>query len=138
MTNIDKLHEIEKLRFRISKQMELISYYETMSHSLGGADFTCERVDKTRNLNAPFVKWIYKKIDAESELQKMEQELQEKIDEMSNIVESIDNIDYRRILTYRYLLNQDWESISTSLHLSLSSIHRYHRKSLDELSTIKS
>ena len=59
------INEITKLRFKISKQKELINYYEVMSHSLGGSDYSTERVDGTRNLEAPFVKWIYKKIDAE-------------------------------------------------------------------------
>lgn len=136
MTNVDRLHEIEKMRFKIDKQKELIDYYETMSRSLGGGGYE-EKVQCTRSYEAPFVKWIYKKLDAEAVLKTMEQELDRKIDEMSIVVEMMDNIDYRRIITYRYLLNQDWETVADSLHLSLSTIYRYHRRALEDLKEVK-
>ena len=55
------ISEVKKLRYKILKQHELINYYDQMSYTLGGQDFTRERVDCTRDLSAPFEKWIYKK-----------------------------------------------------------------------------
>lgn len=135
MSNIDKLYEIQKFRHKILKQEELIQYYETMSHSLGGGGYE-EKVQCTRNLDAPFVKWIYKKIDATTVLEEMKKQLNLKIDEVSNVVEQIENIDYRRILTYRYLLNQDWSTIASKLNLSISTVYRYHRKGLKDLEEV--
>ena len=65
---IKLIEEIKQLRNKIKGQKELINYYEQMSHSLGGSDYSTERVDCTRDLRAPFEKWIYKKIGAEEKL----------------------------------------------------------------------
>lgn len=136
MSNLEKLKDIQTLRYKIKKQEELIEYYETMARSVGGCDFSTERVDCSRNLEAPFVKWIIKKLDAEDKLKEMNVMLEKKIDEMMSVVEKIENIDYRKIITYRYLLFKEWFQISKSLCLSLSSVYRFHRIALKELEKI--
>lgn len=135
MNNVEKLYDIQKCRQKISKQEELIQYYETMSHSLGGGGFE-EKVQCTPSFEAPFVKWIYKKIDAESVLKVMKENLKIKIDEMLEIIERVDNIDYRKILTYRYIQNKDWEFIFNSLYLGSSTTYRYHKLALKALNSI--
>lgn len=135
MSNKEKLFEIQKLKERISKQKELIEYYETMTHSLGGSCFE-ERVNCSPNLDAPFVKWIYKRIEAEDKLKQMEKYLEGKVEELSSIVEMMENIDYRRILIYRYILDKDWDTIADLLHLSISTVYRYHRLSLKAIEEI--
>lgn len=137
MTNVEKLYEISRLKRKIAKQEELIKYYEVMSFSLGGCDFTIERVDCTRNLDAPFVKWIHKRLDAEGELKIMQKELNEKISEMTHIIDGIENVDYKMIITYRYLLDKSWTEIAQLLHMSISTVYRFHRKSLDNLNDLK-
>lgn len=137
MTNVEKLNEISRLKRKIAKQEELIKYYEVMSFSLGGSDFTIERVDCTRNLDAPFVKWIHKRLDAEAELKIMQKELNEKIAEMTHIIDGIENVDYKMIITYRYLLDKSWTGIAELLHMSISTVYRFHKKSLDNLNELK-
>ena len=88
---VKKVSEVQKLRFRISKQKELIDYYEQMSHTLGGSDYSRERVDCTRDLRAPFEKWIYKKIDAEEKLKEMESALTIKLEELANKIDQVDD-----------------------------------------------
>lgn len=138
MTNSEKLNEIQKLKYKIEKQMSLIAYYDQMSFSLGGCDFTIERVDCTRNLDAPYVKWIYKKLDAEQKLKEMTRKLKSMINEMTDIIDLIENIDYRMILTFRYVLSKEWLEISETMHLSLSTTYRYHKKGLEEIDALKS
>ena len=124
------INEITKLRFKISKQKELINYYEVMSHSLGGSDYSTERVDGTRNLEAPFVKWIYKKIDAEEKLKVMEDDLEAKVNELSTLLDKLEQPEYQMVLTYRYVLNMDWVDIPKVMNYSISSVYRLHRDAL--------
>lgn len=137
MSNLEKLYEIQKYRNRISKQEELIQYYETMSHSLGGGGYE-EKVQCTRNLDAPFVKWIYKKVDAEAVLKEMKVKFNDMVEEVTPIIESLESIDYRKIINYKFILGYDWSDICDLMHISLSTAHRYLKKSMLELDPFKS
>lgn len=132
----EKLYAIQKLRSKISKQEELIQYYETMSHSLGGGGYE-EKVQCTRNLDAPFVKWIYKKVDAESDLKVMKKDLLALKDEAALLIEKVDNGDYKMILTYRYIMNKDWPTIIGLVNLGESTTYRYHKKALNAIDSLK-
>ena len=135
---VKKVSEVQRLRFRISKQKELIDYYEQMSHTLGGSDYSHERVDCTRNLEAPYVRWIFKRIEAEEKLKEMESALVVKVDELATLIDQLENVDYKKILTYRYVLNTDWYDMPSVLNYSSSTIYRFHRLALLELKKLDS
>ena len=59
------IEDVLSLRTKITNIDKQIEYYELMANTLGGPNYDSERIDKTRNLDAPFVKWIFKKLDAE-------------------------------------------------------------------------
>ena len=135
---VKKVSEVQRLRFRISKQKELIEYYDQMSYTLGGSDYSRERVDCTRDLRAPFEKWIYKKIEAEEKLKEMESALVVKVDELATLIDQLENVDYKKILTYRYVLDTDWYDMPSVLNYSSSTIYRFHRLALIELKKLDS
>lgn len=132
------ISDVQKLRYRITKQKELIEYYDQMSYTLGGSDYSRERVDCTRDLRAPFEKWIYKKIDAEEKLKEMESALTIKLEELANKIDQVESVDYKKILTYRYLLDTDWYDMPGVLNYSSSTIYRFHRLALLELKKVDS
>lgn len=132
------ISEVQKLRYRITKQKELIEYYDQMSYTLGGSDYSRERVDCTRDLRAPFEKWIYKKIDAEEKLKEMESALTIKLEELANKIDQVESVDYKKILTYRYVLDTDWYDMPGVLNYSSSTIYRFHRLALLELKKVDS
>lgn len=125
--------EINKQRYLIAKQKDLINYYETMSYSLGGIDYSKEPIDYTKNLEAPFVKWIYKKIEAEEELKHLEKELDDTLAIFSIKLESLDEPDYRKVLSYRYVLNKSWNEIGKIMFLSRASLYRLQENALNQL-----
>ena len=133
---IKLIEEIKQLRNKIKGQKELINYYEQMSHSLGGSDYSTERVDCTRDLRAPFEKWIYKKIDAEEKLKSFEEALAIKLDELSAAIEKIESHNHQLVLISRYLNDMRWEDIPSDLGYSASSIYRLHREGLALLETL--
>lgn len=132
------ISEVKKLRYKILKQHELINYYDQMSYTLGGQDFTRERVDCTRDLSAPFEKWIYKKIDAEEKLKVMEADLETKLEELGSVIDRLEQQEYQMVLTYRYILNTDWDDMPSKLNYSISTIFRFHRLALLELKKLDS
>lgn len=132
------ISDVQKLRYRITKQKELIEYYDQMSYTLGGSDYSRERVDCTRDLRAPFEKWIYKKIDAEEKLKEMESALSIKLEELANKIDQVESVDYKKILTYRYVLDTDWYDMPGVLNYSSSTIYRFHRLALLELKKVDS
>ena len=107
-----------------------------MSHSLGGSDYSTERVDCTRDLRAPFEKWIYKKIGAEEKLKSLEEALTIKLDELSAAIEKIESHNHQLVLISRYLNDMRWEDIPSDLGYSASSIYRLHREGLALLETL--
>ena len=133
---IKLIEEIKQLRNKIKGQKELINYYEQMSHSLGGSDYSTERVDCTRDLRAPFEKWIYKKIGAEEKLKSFEEALTIKLDELSVAIEKIESHNHQLVLISRYLNDMRWEDIPSDLGYSTSSIYRLHREGLVLLETL--
>ena len=133
---IKLIEEIKQLRNKIKGQKELINYYEQMSHSLGGSDYATERVDCTRDLRAPFEKWIYKKIGAEEKLKSLEEALTIKLDELSAAIEKIESHNQQLVLSSRYLNDMRWEDIPSDLGYSASSIYRLHREGLALLETL--
>ena len=130
MSQVKIINEITKLRNKIKKQKELINYYEVMSHSLGGSDYSVERVDGSRNLYAPFVKWIYKKIDAEAKLKEMIQDLEQKTSVLSGYLERLETPEHQMVLMYRYVLDMPWDEIPAVMSYSISSVYRLHRDAL--------
>ena len=62
------LQQIQRLSNHIERLKDEAREYERLANSVPGQTFDRERVDCTRNLEAPFVKWIYKKIEKEEPL----------------------------------------------------------------------
>lgn len=133
---VQLIEEIKKLRNKIKGQKTLIEVYEQMSHSLGGSDYSVERVDGSRDLRAPFEKWIYKKMDAEEKLKGFEETLVIKLEELSVAINSIESINHQSVLICRYLKEMRWEDIPSELGYSSSSIYRFHKEGLDLLGNL--
>ena len=133
---VQLIEEIKKLRNKIKSQKSLIEVYEQMSHSLGGSDYSTERVDCTRDLRAPFEKWIYKKIDAEEKLKEFEESLEIKLEELSVAIDGLESIKHQSVLICRYLKELRWEDIPSELDYSPSTIFRLHREGLELLENL--
>lgn len=122
--------------FRINKKIifvkNKIEEYDTLSLSLGGGGFE-EKVQCTRNLDAPFVKWIYKKLDAEAELKDLYVELGKSQDEVMALIDTLSNMDCKMVAIKKYIGFKSWSQISDELYSSVATVRRWHNKALHEL-----
>lgn len=101
-----------------------------MANAIPGQNFDQEIVDHTRNLDAPFVKWIYKKIEAEEKLK----ELYVELDRCQNlIIKAIDELecdDYKSVLMMKYISFKSWSQIADELYCSIATVRRWHDKAV--------
>lgn len=134
MEKIEFLSRYHNIKTQIEKKKEYIDFCEERSYAVNGMTFG-ERIgtNPNRNADAPFVKWVYKKIETETELSKLEKELVQAKAEIEEVILSLGNSDYQRLLTYRYLEWRTWEDICDTMYLSLSTIKRWHKKALEML-----
>ena len=75
MTTKEYLLQVRKLEYKISRMKLRSEEYERLSHSISSPKYDSEPVSGTRNLEAPFVKWIMKKCDLDKEIEALEEKI---------------------------------------------------------------
>ena len=133
MTAKEYLSQIRKLEYKISRMKLRSEEYELLSHSLPGQNFDGVRVDGTRNLEAPFVKWIMKKCDLDQEIKVLEEKLVNLKAEVLLCIENLDNEDYKNVLVLHYLNGLPWEDIADKLYVCRAKVFNWHIQALDNL-----
>ncbi len=110
-----------------------IEEYQRLADSLPSQSFDREIVSHTRNLEAPFVRWVYKKIDAENYLKELETELDAAVDKVLRIIETLESEDQRLIFTKKYISFESWREISDDIYLSVATVRRIHDKAFEAI-----
>ena len=133
MTAKEYLEQIGRLAHKIEAMKMRSEEYDRLSFSLPGQDFTRERVQCTRNYDAPFVKWIMKKHEIDEEIKKLEIKLQNLQAEALLKIESLESEDYKNVLIYRYIKDMSLTEVASKLYISLSTAKRWHNQALSKL-----
>lgn len=110
---------------------------QRLSESIPGQSYDGIRVDGTRNLDAPFVKWLMKKADLEQEIKVLEEKLANLKAEIVTCIESLDNEDYKNLLVMHYIKGLPWTEIANRMYVVERTIYRWHSKALKELKISK-
>ena len=134
MDKIEFLSRYHDLKIKIQKKKEYITFCDERSLSISGPSYG-EKIgsNPNRNTEAPFVKWIYKKIEAEETLKEMEKEIVEVKNEIEETISNLDNEDYEKLLTYRYIDWLTWREIADILYVSRATLYRWHNDAIDKL-----
>ena len=134
MTPKEYLSQVQRLEYKIKRMKERAEEYERMSLSLPGQNYDGVRVDGTRNTDAPFVKWLMKKCDLDREIEALEQKLLNLKAEIMLCIETLDNEDYKNVLVLHYINSLSWNEIAERLYVSETTVFRWHRQGLEQLS----
>lgn len=51
--------------------------------------------------------------------------------EIEKVINNVENIDLRTVLTYHYLLYMTWENVAERMHYSVRTVKYKHKKALD-------
>jgi len=130
MTSKEYLSQVYNLQRKIERMNLRYQEYEQMASSVPGPNYSGVRVDGTRNLDAPFVKWIGKMLDLEKEIEKVQQKLDTAKAEIIGTIEKVENEDYKSVLTLRYISCLTWEDIADKLCVVKRTTLKWHEKGL--------
>ena len=133
MTKIEYLSQVYKLQLKIDKKKIRAKEYERLSMSIPGPNYDQPVVDKTRSLEAPFVKWIGKLIDIQKEIEELEKKLDVLKAEVIGVIETLENEDYKNVLALRYISCLTWGEICGKLYISLSTVKRWHQSAIESI-----
>lgn len=114
-----KLQQVEKLH---SLATHVTSVFSDMPHS-------------TTPNNKKLEKTIAKIIDLEKEIDADIDNLVDLKHEISDVINSVENVEYRTILEMRYLNFKTWEEIAVALHYTVRWIYKLHSKALQKVKT---
>lgn len=133
MTNKEYLSQLYHLEKKI-RQLKLRSdEFERLSLTVPGSNFYAVRVDGTRNSEAPFVKWLIKKAEVDEVIDSLQKEETRLKIEIMQVIEKLENEDYKNVLIMRYLDTQTWEKIAENLYCSTSTVKRWHKNAVELL-----
>ena len=131
MTAKEYLSQVYKLDHKIYLMKLEVEEYHRLASSIPGQDFTRERVQTTRNLDAPFTKWIYKAIEKEEQIKKKMEELIKVKTEVMSVIDNIDNVNLRVVLKLRYIDSLSWSEIAEKIYASDKTVRRWHNQALE-------
>lgn len=131
------LSRYHNMQYKIQKKKEYIDFCEERSNAIPGPSYG-ERIggNPNKDLSAPFEKWIGRKIDAEHELKKLEDEATKIKLETEDKISELKDVDMERILVYRYIDWLAWSEIERIMFISVSTLKRKHDEAIGILSTI--
>lgn len=129
-----EMKRINKARNAITAK---IGYCEMMAAATPGMNFDSEMVDKPRNLDAPFVKWVYKKIELEEKLRKIDEEFCKACTLLDAYLNLLDDVKEMMVVSLRYELGKSWAEVADELHFSESTLYRTHRSAMLKLIEIE-
>lgn len=118
---------------KIQKKKEYIAFCHERAGSIPGPQYG-ERINNpSPSYEAPFVKWIYRAIDAEDELKNLEDKAELAKQEIETVISKLGDEDLQMILIYRYIDWLSWIEISNKIYCSLASIYRKHNEAIEKL-----
>lgn len=130
------LSQVIKLNHKISRMELRADEYKRMAESVPGCNFDEIRVDRTRSLDAPFVKWINKLLELEKEMETVRQRLDMAKAEIIGTIEKVEDEDCKSVLTLRYISCLTWEDIADKLCVVKRTTLKWHEKGLISVDSI--
>lgn len=127
------LSRFHNLQEKIEKKKAYIEFCEERATSISSPVLSDMPRSPNRSTEAPFVKWIYKKLDAEDELKDLESKLEVVRTEIETAISKLENEELEQVLLYHYIDWYSWTVIESKMFLSKSSLIRLHREALEKL-----
>lgn len=129
MTAKEYLQQAYRLNELIDSDVHELERLRDLAGRISSPNFG-ERVQSSRNLDAPFVKYLGDIMEMEEKIQKELCRLVVLKKQILAALESVADREERLLLTYRYLNNESWERIAEGLSVSMSTVHRIHASAL--------
>lgn len=134
MEKTEFLCKYHNLQIRIAKKKEYIRFCDERAQVVPGPTYG-ERIgsNPSPSLDAPFVRWVYRRIEAEKDVQALEEEAKKVKTTIEEAVAKLDNPEFQQIMIYHYIDWLTWEEIATKTYSSKSTVRRHHSEALEIL-----
>lgn len=132
MTSKEYLSQIYNLDHKIYLMQLEVDEYRRLADSVPGPNYDKPFINNPNpNTEAPFMKWLTKALDKEREIEKEIERLNNLKIEVLEVIDKLDNLEYRMLLKFRYLQALSFGEISKKMYASPSSIKRWHNEALE-------
>ena len=122
-------HIKKKIRYL---ELELDRYH-TMIYSIPTPSFNAVRVDKSPSKETPNQIGLEKYYETQDKIAEKKAELERVIEEITTVIDRINNEDYKLLLKYRYIDQKNITEIANLLFISIRTAQRWHRLALEEI-----
>jgi DNA-directed RNA polymerase specialized sigma24 family protein len=126
---LDQAYRLEQ-RVRLDK--EELEDLRTLAASVGSPGFE-EHYNPNHASEAPFVKTLERIWEMEKKVNDELCLLLQLKGEMHSVINQLDNMDERLVLTYKYLKNYTWMRIGNELSADERTIRRWHSRALSHV-----
>jgi len=134
MTAKEYLNQAYRLDQRINNKLMQIDALRSLTQKVTSR-FKENIVSYTRNVTS-LEDTIIRLMEAENELNQQIDDLVDLKREITNRVNTLENIDHRLVLEKRYLCILPWEEIALDMHYSLRGVQSVHTRALAALGEI--
>lgn len=126
MDKINYLCRYHNLIEKIEKKKEYIAFCNERAGSIPGPSYGERMNNPSPSHDAPFVKWVYRAIDAEEELKRLEDKAKNAKQEIETAIAKLEDETLQMILIYRYIDWLTWNEIATRVYYSDKTVRRKH------------
>lgn len=134
----DYLSQVGKLQHKLDMMQFRADEYNRLASSVPGPCYG-ERIgsNPNRNTEAPFVKWVWKLLDLEKEMDGVRAELDAVKAEAIGAIEKMGDENLKSVLMLRYISLLSFPEICDRLYVSLPTVKRWNRCGLEKLEVPK-
>lgn len=133
MTAKEYLRQAYRLTQRIKLDTVEVNNLREMASSVSAIRYDRERVQATRNMDAPFMRTLERLWNLEQKTANELELLSRLQKQVWEVIEAVPNTDERMVLKYRYLHNYTWEEIGKELSADERTIRRWHGQALQHV-----
>lgn len=126
MDKINYLCRYHNLIEKIEKKKEYIAFCNERAGSIPGPSYGERMNNPSPSHDAPFIKWVYRAIDAEEELKRLEDKAKNAKQEIETAIAKLEDETLQMILIYRYIDWLTWNEIATRVYYSDKTVRRKH------------
>ena len=132
MTSKAYLDQAYRLEQRVRLDKEELEDLRTLAASVGSPGFE-EHYNPNHASEAPFVKTLERIWEMEKKVNDELCLLLQLKGEIQSVINQLDNMDERLVLTYKYLKNYTWMRIGDELAADERTIRRWHSRALSHV-----
>ena len=123
------------LNNKINDKKIKLECYRTMASSVSSPGFE-EHYSSSKNTSAPYMKYLEKAMELESEIESDYKKLNDLLLEVDEAIDKVDDLNEQTILRYRYVMFMTMSQIAQKIHYTLRWTQETHRNALSNFERV--